>query len=369
MNRRTALAILVFALVLAGWTGAEESDGFFTEFDPRIIGADVRVGYRFDLLPVGLTQVSGLVGGAWGGEAYYRYDDDSFVEPGDSGPTNVAFNRVNVRWDVGAGQDTAASGSLSISPFVYYRGFRNFPLDDESEEELFLDSPRSDAGGILSNGVLAGVFVDSVVADENYAVERGVYAEASVGFSPRWLLNDIVGASDFGRVNVTAKGFLPVAAVGAAADPVLGAYLAGFYAIDYLYGPTIPHAAASTVGGLNPRFGVGGAVRGVDSQRFDASFKTIANVEARVTFPGVLDPYLVPGIVVYLDGAYFSDLRELSPNTSEHSGYAATSGAGVSVDFFGIATLVFYTQYYLTGSTVARNSPWTPFALGFGYHF
>lgn len=371
MNR-CAVRIAVFCVLLAcmataGWT--QESAGVFTEFNPRIVGLDVRAGYAAPLLPDRLTAVSGMFGGAWGGKAYYRYPDDSLYPAGGDSAVDPAFRRVNLRWDVGVVQDLARSRSLELSPFLFYRGTRNYVLDDDAADELFLSSPRSDARGILENRFLTGLYLRNLNVDSPYKTVEGVYAETSIALAPAWLLNELVGAADYGRLNVTVKGFLPVFTAGTLDEPVLGAYLAGFYSLDYAYGDIVPHTVRSTLGGLEPRSALGGAVRGVDSQRFDASMKTVGNIEARLMFPGLLDPYLIPGLVLYLDGGYYLDAEQLSPHSEEHSDYALTTGAGLSVDFFGIATLVFYTQYYLTGSTVARSSPWTPFALGFGLHF
>lgn len=367
MNRRsTARALCIALLVLVvGFGFAEEREGIYVEFDPRIIGADVRLGYRVPLVSKRLTAVSAMVGGAWGGEAYYRFPDDSPYPPG--APYEAAtFNRVNLIWDVGVEQDLSANPTTLVSPFVFYRGMRNVPLDDVEEDELFLASPRSDAAGILTNELLVGAYFDAVRENDTFATQTGFYGEASAAVAPRGLANDVVGESDYTRMNLTLKGFLPLAEVGSHDDPILGAYLAGFLSVDSVLGSAIPHSVRSTFGGLDQRWGLGGAVRGVDKQRFDSSFKAVANLEARFAFPGVLDPWIVPGIVTYVDAGYYLDTEELAPDSE---GVAVTSGVGLSVDALGIATLVFYTQYYLNGNTVRRDSPWTPFALGFGLHF
>lgn len=366
MNRllaRIALGALLVVVVLPGWS--QDSPGIYVEFDPRIIGANLRVGYRLPLLEDRLTSISALGGGAWGGEAYYRFKDDTLYPPGE--PADAAtHNRWTFIWDAGIEQDLSRSPDLLVAPFIFYRGMRNTNLADPGEKPLILKSQRPDATAILMNVLLFGGYVDGVTENEEYATKSGIYGEASAAYAPPWLANDIVGTSDFTRWNLTLNGFLPMATFE---SPKAGAYLAGFLAADWVTGEAIPHIVRSSIGGLDPRDALGGAVRGVDAQRFDATVKVAANLEGRIAFTDLFDPWIVPGFVVYVDGGYYFDSEELSSIPAENQGFAFTTGAGLSTNLLELATLVFYTQYYLGGSTVKRDSPWTPFALGFGLHF
>jgi hypothetical protein len=76
----------------------------------------------------------------------------------------------------------------------------------------------------------------------------------------------------------------------------------------------------------------------------------------------------VPGIVVFTDGAYYADTDAVSPETEQNTGVLLSSGAGLSIDLFDVAALVFYSAYAWTETNV-EGGRWVPFALGFGFHF
>ncbi|MFW5690133.1 MAG: BamA/TamA family outer membrane protein, partial [Spirochaetota bacterium] len=205
--------------------------------------------------------------------------------------------------------------------------------------------------------------------DEITRARNGLGGEFAIEWGPSFLHNQLLSSSDYTRLTLSARGYLPLYEVEPAEGMnVFSSYLAGFGSVDWATGPEIPLSVRQTTGGRSIRSAPGGSVRGYASGRFDATLKAIGNVEIRNNLPAIVWPGLVPGIVLYTDTGYYLDTLATSPVADEHSGFLLSSGAGVSLELFGVASFVFYTNYLWTATSV-DGERWIPFSLGFGYHY
>jgi hypothetical protein len=113
-------------------------------------------------------------------------------------------------------------------------------------------------------------------------------------------------------------------------------------------GASIPLVIRQSFGGLDPRVGLGGAVRGVDSGSLDANLKAVNNLELRLSGPALFTPIIVPGIVAYVDAGWFDQVGEAVADPA--MGFVASTGGGVFVNFFDFAQLFLYLNYRLIGT-------------------
>lgn len=97
---------------------------------------------------------------------------------------------------------------------------------------------------------------------------------------------------------------------------LLGAYLGDFASFDYLFGNDVPLSALQSFGGSHQgspqvaRVGLGGAMRGIDSGRYDTNLKFVDNLELRLDGPALLRPDTYPILVAFADSGFFDQVGE-----------------------------------------------------------
>ena len=365
---------IVIALALVASALPAQSDQWEFRFGPRFWG--VTVAGRYTLAPPSPddveTSVTGLLSPAYESAGYYRAADGSLYTVPDDGddPAATGFNRFDVVWQFGVQQgilDRGGDTADTAVGFLLYRGQYDLPFRDDGQ--LFFASDLPEADSSLRGSIVGGIGYRDVSQDEVTRVQRGFAGELAVEWGPPFLHNQFLGEADYNRTTLVLRGYLPVYEL----EPVDGrnrfsAYLAALSVVDWANGPQIPHIIRATTGGRSVRSATGGSVRGYRSGRFDATFKTVGNVEARLNLPAIVVPGIVPGLVVYTDGGYFYDVSQTSPVTAENSGFLLSSGAGFYLDLFDAAELVFYSNY-LWSQTDVSGERWVPFSLGFGFHY
>ena len=363
--KRIVLALVVALFAVVVW--AEESRFAFSP-SPRFWGATLFL--RYALEPPAVDQVeTSLVAGvsaAYEKVGYYR-NSDGTLYAGDA--EAATYNRFDAYWQAGVQQGILPrkdkSDDLAVV-FAYYRGRYDNPEEGAPVSAELLGS------------IHAGVAYSDIVDLDVLNTKRGLQAELVLQWGPPFLHNSVLGSADFTRTTLAARGFLPLyAAPPRAGRNNFSSYLAGFAAVDWATGAQVPTAVRSTLGLRSERSSVGGAVRGYEYGRFDATFKAVANAEVRMNLPAIVWPGLVPGIVVYTDAGYFNDLDVVSTVEGENSGTLLSSGIGLSIDIFDAVQFVFYSNL-LWDQPLPKDSwnqvdlgfaYWQPFTLGFGFHF
>ena len=332
---------------------------------PKIIGLDIGAGFTpFSLVP-DLDTVTWLVAGAaWQGRGYYRNTDGSLFT-GD--PETASYDRLRFNWRLGLQQQLAAppDGSIAgLSAQLWYIGSWMSRFADSGS--TIESAPLPDAEASQINRLLAAISFDAVESSAD-GLQNGGSVEVSAEYGPGFV--NFVGGADYLRLNLTTTAYVPVWTLYSNEQRLMSLTLAAFSSIDSAFGSSIPIEVRQSFGGLSPRDGLGGAVRGIRGTRFGVANKLVANVETRFDLPAIEIPGLGsirPGILSFLDaGTYSDELTVPSPV----AGSEVSIGTAVYVDVLRIATLAFYTSFWVTGDRLGDQGQWNPFALGFGLHF
>lgn len=326
---------------------------------PRIWGADLGIGYTgLELLDGRDTTLWLWAGGGWEKMPFYRMADGTMagswldldtgsvvMTPG-FGENDTFYQRAEAKWQLGLVQGLVAGEGEApdlVVAFLYYRGRWDRHLD---QGVLMAGSSFPDQFVIFQNSLLAGAAYRGVTKSA-HTVKSGIAAEASVEWGPSFASSASLGDTDFLRLNATARAFLPLYDAEPDRDRNLFSVYAGeFLAVDWVTGDPVPLNVRQSFGGLSPRLGLGGAVRGVDSGSLDGNFKVVNNLEVRMLGPALVIPDIVPGLVAYLDAGIFGSAGSPGPDAW---GFVASTGAGVFVDFFGFAQITLYLEYRLLG--------------------
>ncbi len=328
--RRAACLVLIAASVLIPAHG-EFSD--FTFLAPRFnfqilegppvpVGADVE--FRFpisgsDRPPLALSVRLGA-----------GYEDGKLVrDPLDGDPIPAPatfddparFDAPNAQWDLGIVRGLVrGSGGNRLEAFLLYRGrwdvYRNgFPT-----------AVFPDARGLFGTALLAGLGYDRV-RDRGRGLKSGAAAEVSGEWGPG-LLASRFGPVDYGRLNASVRGYLPLLPEGSTLSRVLAPQLALRAAADAAFGPDQPLFVLQGFGGRYEGRGLAGEVRGYPTRAYDASFKAYGNLEVRLFGPA-LGP-AAPMAFAFLDGGAYSGLHK-SPTYGDATGILASAGAGIAI--------------------------------------
>lgn len=335
---------------------------------PRFWGATVDIRYALNEPSIQFTETTLLAGlsAAYETSTYVRLGDGALVTVGTA--DSVPYPRFDGVWELGAEYGLLPSlvnYTDSLVVFALYRGQYDLPMGEDAS--LFTDSGLPESAGRLAGAVIAGAGVDTVVLDEVSRTREGVAAEASVEWGPSFLHNQLIGEANYGRLNLTARQFSPIFTLDADGTNRLSLYQATYAAVDWGFGAQLPYETRATFGGRSPRSGLGGAVRGYTSRRYDADFKAVFNTELRLTGPPLVVPFILPGLLVHYDAGFYSDTRGISPIKDERSGFVQSAGAGAYVEIVGVASIVFYTHALLSEPSLS-GTRWVPFSLGFGFH-
>jgi hypothetical protein len=337
------------------------------------------LGLKHLSLIEGLDSIIWLKAGAsWGSESFYRNPDGSLyydnagsrlsTYPPD---TAVSYDRLNFNWGLGFSQGILWNERIKenlLEVFIFYLGRYDYHYDDINRVQLITDSSLPDADGIFQNSILGGLSLDDQNYDERTKVYDGISAELSAEWGPDWFFNTVFGRADFIRLNLTCMGFLPILDAAPESEwNIFSLYLADFFALDYISGTAIPINVRKSIGGLYPRTGTGGAVRGLGAGRYDANLKMVNNLELRANLPALITKDIVPGFLIYFDSGFFSGI-EGAPANTPNQGFLFSTGAGIFINFFDLAVITAYT-HILIHNVKIDGSFWTPFDIAFSLHF
>jgi hypothetical protein len=375
-----ALALL-FTALLPAWSMDNESPVTF-DIILRLLGLDVGVGYRgLALLPGTDTIFWAYAGGGYEWMTYYRDQYGALLLPGEIGPGGTldgaatTFVRYEGAWRLGMEQGFAWNERTKTNlfeAFAFYRG--RYDVNEASQVPELHDSAVAllpDKEGGLLNTLQAGVAYDDLLFDAKHKTKSGFSAEATAEWGPGFLFNAIVGNADFLRLNAMARGFIPLYDVAPdRAGNLFSVYAGDYISVDYALGfngAPIPLFVRQTFGGRDQNTGLGHSVRGVDTAGYDTNFKVVNNLEVRANLPALYFSGLVPGIVVFFDAGYYAQVGEGLPEPVP-AGFIASTGAGVYIDLFDLASLALYFDYRLDKAN-ADGSQFRAAVIEFGMHF
>ncbi len=346
-NRLIRVLVLLLSAIPAG-LALDFTDGPFV-FLPsvRIWGADITAGWRVPpLLPPYDTVLWAHVGGGLEDHGIYR----DFTAGGIVGTPLAAedvradYRKLTLDWQLGLAQGLLRSPGLErnlLEVILQSRwrleDYRRGPAGSSS----LLASALADSAGLFMGTFLLALHLDGVQTSRRRRTSNGVDAEASVEWAPAGLFWTPMS---FVRLNSHVEGLITLADGGNLAL-VAGDRLEG----DVVLSPagnlwTIPVWARTTFGGVNPygfggQAGLGGALRGVRSERFDGTLKIVNNLEVRLLFPEILPVAVFPGLIAFLD-AGTSDFRALDYSPILPDNLFISTGMGVYLHALGVDLLV-----------------------------
>lgn len=295
--------LLIFMVSLPTYAGNTNS-GSQWEFQPylRLWGVDVACLYKGFTLIDGLdTRLWVSLGGGVESIGFYRNPDGTPYAPPVNGTNLGAFTRTNYLGTVGLDQgliyDEENHRNL-VDLIMYYRSSSESYTETDGTPARIFDSGLPDRSGIQQNSLLAGIQYHGITVNSNNQVRKGYHAETTFEFAPK-SFNE---TADFSRWNTTVTGFWPVAE-----NDNYAIYAGGRFMYDRLYGNYIPINARSSFGGASVfpgiiTMGLGSAMRGINTGRFDGYDKLVNNLEMRCNFPSLLKTgRIMPGVIVYYD--------------------------------------------------------------------
>lgn len=352
MKRPTLVLVLLLAAAGGSFALGSPESPFVLVPNVRFFGADMTVGYRgLHPIPQLGTTVWAHVGGGWEQHKLYRdfsIEDVVGVPLGVDDP-KADYNKWTLDAQLGLAQGILWSDRLgrNLLEAVIQSRWRleSYRLPDGGDSSLILDSSLPDRDGLFLGTFLGAVHLDGVQTVSRRRTHNGVDAEISAEWAPAGFLGS---PADFVRLNGHLEGLVTLVEAKNVAL-VAGDHLEG----DLLLSPTgelstIPVWARTTLGGVNPdgfggQAGLGGAVRGVASERFDGTLKIVNNLEVRLLFPEILPVAIFPGLIVFVD-AGTSDFRGLDRAPVLPDDLFVSFGAGLDLRAL-VADVVVYASY------------------------
>ncbi len=364
---------------------------FFWGLDLIPTGLDVRLGYRgLSLLPGLDTVLEATLGGGYEGFETYRAVDytPNFQIPPDRAAghdRNLEFNSPNFQWQLGLRQGilwNQEEGHNLLEGFVFYRGRydrylegRAFWGTDPSRVALIQEYHSlwqqsyagTDAYGIFGTSFLLGVDLNDLRHDDRTKAYDGLYAEGSFEASP-WIPS-VMGASDFWRLNVSARFFKVLyQASPQARKNAFTVYLGEYASLDYADAArSMPLYVMETFGGTELRSGLADSVRGFEEFSWDTQLKAVNNLEIRANLPSLYFASLVPGALAYFDIGYGRGYWGAPAPYDGAGGVLASTGVGVYLDVFDITYVRVYAHFPLIGARL-DGAPWK-LDIDFNLHF
>jgi hypothetical protein len=347
-----------------------QRDPFLFTVGLRLLGADVGIGWRgLTRPPAPDTILWVVVGGGYEWLNYFRLPNNELYA-GDAGfdpATDPFYTRVCGRLDLGLAQGFVWNERLKFNLFEAYGFFRtrlDHVIDDPSKNELILASGRPDLPDLFQASLFAGFSYNDLDKTDPHRKLDGLYAEASVEWGPQWLLNDLLGRSDFVRLNLTAVGFLPLFDVDLNAElNVFSGYLGAFLSVDWCDGEAVPANIQQTFGGRGYRYGLGYAVRGYEDARFDGRFKAVLNLEFRANLWQfkIIDIF-TPGVFAFFDSGYYNFIYY------PEQGFLFSAGAGVFLNVWRLTSLTLYVVMPFSHPMI-DGVTWLHIGVGLDAHF
>mgnify|MGYP000843948458 CR=1 FL=1 len=279
------------------------------------------------IIPGADSRVLLFPGVGWVGDAYYREIDNTVMFDPTGDYLGSGFDKFIVNGKLGLDLGIAYDETLEKNWLYSYVFIKTTYQTNYAREDILPNLSYTlypDKNGLWQNSMFLGVYLDKVRYDNNRQTASGIYAEISGEYAPSFFMNNMYGDSDFIRGNVTVKGFLPIVE-----GDSFSLYLGDRLVADILGGAKIPSIAARQVGGFTAYSGAGGAVRGIESGRYDSFVKIINNFDVRAPFLPLFNNLLVPEFFAFFDAALVDNLDY---NLGAANQTLLTTGAGLALN-------------------------------------
>jgi len=329
MNSKRYLAIALVAVLGVRQSFAEDLTLAFEGprmYGPIPSGLDLSLTYSGLDMDVagGDTKLFLKTGGGY--EKLSLLRDEQTGDPWIADADGYTFDKLNIQWDMAFIQGFArrGDGENLVEAFVYYRGRFEMDFQEDVGQEVFADSK-----GMFGTSIMGGVSYDSRVLSRHRSRD-GVYIEATAEWGPGFINEK----TDFWRVSSQFRGFMPVFDVPTESGNLFNVYLAGFAGVDYAGGASVPIYVNQSFGGRSLRDSLGATVRGYGLNKYDTTFKSVANAEIRFVGPALGIESVVPYLFGFADAGYYAGFTA-STNYVDATGFIASTGGGFALDIFG----------------------------------
>jgi hypothetical protein len=344
--RKLAVAAIVSLIVLVPLLAETESGPAlkptFGFADADFYWAQFKGGVEgFELVP-GVSSAALLyLGAGYYSDSYYRDAAGARLVDPSLAFTGASFNEwgseTRLGLDLGLVPKSQGEGNL-LTLQLYLRDVWKTNVGAPAA----YTSTALDGAGYLENSLLARLDYAGVELDIDTRTREGLNAEASVEWAPSFLLNNLIGKAHWWRLNSRIAGFLPIVKTSA-----FGLYVGDRLVLDAVGGPSLPSHIQRQIGGFKAGKAMGGAVRGIDSYRYDGNVKIVNNFDVRATLPAIFGKGLVPELFVFTDQG-FVDNRDYFATPGQ---LLLTAGGGLVLDFLAGSSpleLGYYVTYNLT---------------------
>jgi len=259
------------------------------------------------------------------------------LEPGtEQVPTvgNIAYDKITADWELGLIQGLARrpqAGTNLFEAFLMYRGRFEKPRSDTPT--VLFESVFPDREPLFNTVMFGGLNLDTVTV-KPHGTKLGVYLEASAEWGPWFFGNRWQGDTDFLRLNAWTLGFIPLFDIRPEYERnTFSAYIALAGTFDWAVGRGVPLYVLGSVGGREPRMGLGALVRGFEKERFDTAMKVFGSAELRILLPSLGHPEFVPVLIGFADVGFYRDYY-IDPLDTP-SGLLLSVGGGLYLELFG----------------------------------
>lgn len=307
---------------------------------------------------------------------YYRLPDNSIYsgsDPAVDPETDPFYIFLRPQVSLGLSQGILPGGSPGRDLLQWYAFARFF--DDQyfyksadSSESLILQSGLPERNGTALLYFISGFNLSTLERNNSSRTLKGFTADICVSGTPA-AISGVVAEDGYAYAGVHAdvRGFITyVEIVSDKGLNLFSLYQGWWFRADYVFGPHIPLQVLQNASGRMWEEGLGGAVRGVETNRFPAPLKIIASTDLRCNFPSIGVRSLLPGAVLFFDAGYYRYFEE-QINGGE-AGILLSTGGGVFIDVFGMFELVIQATYLING-TLIDGTRFVPFDFEFNLHF
>ncbi|MBU0934266.1 MAG: hypothetical protein KKI09_00865 [Spirochaetes bacterium] len=368
---RGVLVVLLLLCLFAGLSAQDVAGGSGITADFGLAGFDMWKlelygGLKgLQLIPGAESRVLLYAGGGYVGDAYYRDSADMVLAAGDeSAAFKKAFGSGKLGLELGLLYDPALAKNNLFGRFFFKSLYESYVFDAEAPAAIEA-STLPDRAGAWESSLFAGLFWDALDFNPLLQTNSGTAAEVSVDWAPGAAFNSVFGAADYVRLNASGRLYLPILE-----SDQFGLYLTERFIADALLGTAegIPGLARRRVGGFSLSGAPGGAVRGIDSGRYDTWLKLVNNLDLRFNFLPLFstaaaprDKILVPELFGFFDAALVDNLNYVLAD------WHASVGGGLifNIRFAGIK---FDLGYYVTYSIMEARPNFFNLVLG-AHHY
>jgi len=208
-----------------------------------------------------------------------------------------------------------------------------------------------DKDGMLANVLRFGISYDTTVKG---TMRNGIFADLSVTAAPGFLLNELIGKTDFYQINGTIKAFIPLYAIPMAASETkrwLSVYLADRVQVDYTLGEAIPQL-------YQEYSSLGKKMRGFESTSLGVALTAVNNLELRVSGPqfGLFGMQIgYPRVHLFADAGFCSG-DYFNNETAENGLFAASYGVEAALDLFDFLDVGYRYGFIAAGENIRGES-------------